>query len=72
MNPNLGTLCDPMECAAHLPKRIAMAKDQNTFEKRRREMEKKRKAEKKKERRRKKKEQSDEQPTRDASSIGDS
>ncbi len=72
MNPNLGTLCNPMQCAAHLPKRIAMAKNQNTVEKRRREMEKKRKAEEKKERRRKKKEQSDEQPTLDASSTGDS
>ncbi len=36
-----------------------MAKDQNTFAKRRREMEKKRKAEEKRERRRKKKEQVD-------------
>ena len=72
MNPNLGTLCDPMECAAHLPKRIAMAKDQNTFEKRRREMEKKRKAEEKKERRRKKKEQADEQTVPDTPSAGDS
>jgi len=36
-----------------------MAKDQNTFAKRRREMEKKRKAEAKRERRRKKKEQVD-------------
>jgi hypothetical protein len=36
-----------------------MAKDQNTFAKRRREMEKKRKAEEKRERRRKKKEQAD-------------
>ena len=36
-----------------------MARDQNTFAKRRREMEKKRKAEEKRERRRKKKEQPD-------------
>jgi hypothetical protein len=36
-----------------------MAKDQNTFAKRRREVEKKRKAEEKRERRRKKKEQVD-------------
>jgi hypothetical protein len=72
MNSNLGTSCNPMECAAHLPKRIAMAKNQNTIEKRRREMEKKRKAEEKKERRRKKKEQSDEQPALGESSTGDS
>ena len=37
-----------------------MAKDQNTFAKRRREMDKKRKAEAKRERRRRKKEQGDE------------
>jgi hypothetical protein len=61
-----------MECAAHLPERITMAKNQNTIEKRRREMEKKRKAEEKKERRIKKKEQSDERPTLGASSTGDS
>ena len=36
-----------------------MAKDQNTFAKRRREMEKKRKADEKRERRRKKKEEPD-------------
>ena len=36
-----------------------MAKNQNTFEKRRREMAKKRKAEEKRERRRKRKEQTD-------------
>jgi hypothetical protein len=36
-----------------------MARDQNTFAKRRREMEKKRKAEEKRERRRRKKEQAD-------------
>ena len=44
------------------PGNTHMAKNQNTFEKRRREMEKKRKAEEKRERRRKKKEQVDEQP----------
>ena len=71
MDSDLGTLCNPMKCAAHLPKRITMAKNQNTIEKRRREMEKKRKAEEKKERRRKKKELSDQQPTLDASSTGD-
>ena len=37
-----------------------MARDQNTYAKRRREMEKKRKAEEKRERRRKKKEQANE------------
>jgi hypothetical protein len=41
--------------------RIHVAKNQNTFEKRRREMEKKRKAHEKRERRRKKKEEPDEQ-----------
>jgi hypothetical protein len=43
-------------------KEQSMAKDQNTFAKRRREMEKKRKAEEKRERRRKKKEQADAPP----------
>jgi hypothetical protein len=72
MISNLSTPCNPVECAAHLPIRITMAKNQNTIEKRRREMEKKRKAEEKKDRRRKKKQQSDEQPTLGASSTGDS
>jgi len=39
-----------------------MARDQNTFAKRRREMEKKRKAEEKRARRRRKKEQANEAP----------
>ena len=43
-----------------------MARDQNTFEKRRREMEKKRKAEDKRERRRKRKELADAPPEADA------
>ena len=47
-----------------------MAKNQNTFEKRRREMEKKRKAEEKRERRRKKKEQVDVTDTPDTSAGG--
>ena len=43
----------------------ALAKNQNTFEKRRREMEKKRKAEEKRERRRNKKSQPDAQDQAD-------
>jgi hypothetical protein len=51
-----------------------MAKNQNTFEKRRREMEKKRKAEEKREIRRKRKEQGDDLAPQDvvADDEGDS
>jgi hypothetical protein len=48
-----------------------MARDQNTFEKRRREMEKKRKAEDKRERRRKRKELADAPPETDAMDATD-
>jgi hypothetical protein len=53
-------------------KKIPMAKNQDTAEKRRREMEKKRKAEEKKERRRRKKEQTDGQAVPDTPSAGES
>lgn len=49
-----------------------MAKNQNTFEKRRREMEKERKADEKRERRRTKKEQTDIQSIRDRPSANES
>jgi len=49
-----------------------MAKNQNTFEKRRREMEKKRKAEEKRANRSRKKEKTDEQAVPDTPSAGDS
>jgi len=61
-----------MEYVTYFPGWIAMAKNQNTVEKRRREIEKKRKAEEKKERRRKKKEQADEHPVLETPSAGDS
>jgi hypothetical protein len=48
-----------------------MARDQNTFAKRRREMEKKRKAEAKRERRRRKKEQGDESTGAAPANIAD-
>jgi len=48
------------EVSGNRKRETFMARDQNTFAKRRREMEKKRKAEEKRERRRKRKEQVDE------------
>jgi len=48
-----------------------VAKNQNTFAKRRREMEKKQKAEEKRERRRKKKEEDVEQPIAESPTPGD-
>jgi hypothetical protein len=48
------------------PREDALAKNQNTFEKRRREMQKKRKAEEKRERRQKRKEEGDQPVDADA------
>ena len=68
----LSTWCNSMKCVCYLPGGIAMAKNQNTFEKQRREMEKKRKAEEKQERRRKKKEQANEPHLLDPPATRDS
>ncbi len=65
----MATRCSPQRTVC---RKIPMAKNQNTVEKRRRETDKKRKAEEKRGRRRRKKEQTDGQAVPDTPSAGDS